>query len=503
MSIGVSLREFFRRALRCARGFASARRGNVAMIFALSLIPLAIAAGVGLDYARAVMVRASLAQAIDSAALAIGATPGLSTTQMQTLAQQYFSANYKADSSYGTPSALSVTPSSATQSLTISVSDDVPTILLSAAGINTLAVNVFTTVVWGQAKVWVALVLDNTGSMTETDSTGTSKLSALQSASHQLLTMLQNASSNPGDVQVAIVPFARDVNLGKSYSASSWLGWTDFTAAPTTPSTSVGPGSSCPWTDSNNGFHCQTTPTNGSSSTSKVPSSGTYKGYICPSLNRVGHYYNGCFNSVSSSGHYNHTWIANATSTWSGCITDRTQDYDTLNTTPTTGTPATLFIPDNTPNCPVATLMPLSYDWTALSNKINSMVANGNTNQTIGLAWGWQALTQGAPLSPPALPANTQQYIILFSDGLNTENRWTTTQSSIDAREQLACSNAKAAGIVIYTVYVDLNGTQGNSAVLQSCASDASKYFDLTTSGQIVSTFNQIGQQITNLHVSQ
>jgi hypothetical protein len=39
--------------------------------------------------------------------------------------------------------------------------------------------------------------------------------------------------------------------------------------------------------------------------------------------------------------------------------------------------------------------------------------------------------------------------------------------------------------------------------VLQNCASDVSKYFDLTTSGQVVSTLNTIGQQITNLHVSQ
>ena len=105
------------------------------------------------------------------------------------------------------------------------------------------------------------------------------------------------------------------------------------------------------------------------------------------------------------------------------------------------------------------------------------------------------------------MPANTQRVIILLSDGLNTQDRWTGNGSNedpgTDARMALACSNAKAAGIVIYTVFVDLNGTQGNSTVLQNCATDSSKYFDLTTSGQIISTFNQIGQQITNLRVSQ
>ena len=246
-----------------------------------------------------------------------------------------------------------------------------PTEVLIAVGVNTLAVNVSTTVVWGQMKLWVALVLDNTGSMTETDSTGTSKIGALQSASHQLLSMLQNASSVAGDVQVAVVPFARDVNLGTSYANSTWLSWTDFTAAPPTPSTGIGPGSNCPWSDGSDGYHCQSGPANGSSSASKVPNSGTYKGYICPSVTATDHYYNGCFNSVSSSGHYNHTWIANNTNTWGGCVTDRAQDYDTQNTTPSSGTPATLFVAENSPSCVNATLLPLGYNWTALGNEID------------------------------------------------------------------------------------------------------------------------------------
>ncbi len=506
MSAGTRLRDLKGRVLRRARAFAAANRGNVAMIFALVLIPLCLAAGAGLDYARAVVVRANMSEAIDAAALAVGATQGLTTTEMQALAQQYFNANYKADSSYGTPAAIVITPG--TQQITISVSSQMPTTLLNVIGINTLTVSASNRVVWGQMKLWVALVLDNTGSMTETDYTGTSKMAALKTASHQLLTMLQNASSIAGDVQVAIVPFARNVNIGTSYLSSTWLSWTDFNAGPGAPSTSVGPGSNCPWSVYGVGYHCQSSPVNGSSSVNQIPSSGIYKGYICPSDNSVGHYYNGCYNSVSAGfGKYNHTWIANSTNTWSGCVTDRTQNYDTQNTTPSTGTPATLFVAENAPSCPGATITPLGYDWSALSNEIDSMVASGSTNQTIGLAWGWQALTQGAPLSPPALPANTQQVLIILSDGLNTQDRWYgngyNQSSQVDARMALACTNAKAAGITIYAVFVDLNGTQGNSTVLQNCASDASKYFDLTTSGAIISTFNQIGQQITNLRVAQ
>jgi Flp pilus assembly protein TadG len=499
------------------RAFLADRRGNIAMIFALSLVPLMMAVGVGLDYARAVTVRTSMSRALDAAALAVGASPTMTTTQMQTLAQQYFSANYKLDASYGTPVALTVTPG--TQSITIAVSSQMPTSLLKVVGIRNMTVDASTKVVWGQLKLWVALVLDNTGSMSQTDYTYTSKMSALKTASHQLLTMLQGASTVAGDVQVSIIPFTRDVNIGTSYNTSSWLSLSeaasDFKAAPPTPAQSVGPGSNCPWSDGVIGHHCQANPTNGSSTVNTIPSSGTYKGYICPSVTTDGHYWNGCFNSVSAGGSkYNHTWIPNATSTWTGCVTDRgtatgpvSQNYDVNNLTPTPSTPSSMMVAENSPSCPSTTVLSLGYNWTTLNNKIDAMQANGSTNQTIGLAWGWHSLSQGAPLNPPALPANTQRVIILLSDGLNTQDRWygdgSNQSTQVDARMALACSNAKADGITIYAVFVDLNGTQGNSAVLQNCASDSGKYFDLTTSGQIVSAFNAIGQQITNLRVSQ
>ena len=78
--------------------------------------------------------------------------------------------------------------------------------------------------------------------------------------------------------------------------------------------------------------------------------------------------------------------------------------------------------------CPVP-LIGLTYDWTALNTKVDSMVANGNTNQAIGLAWAWQSLTE-EPFTIPTKDPNYQysEVIILMSDGLNTENRWTTSQ---------------------------------------------------------------------------
>jgi Flp pilus assembly protein TadG len=451
MSAGMKLRDLKGRALKGVRAFAAASRGNVAMIFALTLIPLCFAVGAGLDYARAVVVRSNMSEAIDAAALAVGSTKGLTNAQMQTLAQQYFNANYKADSSYGTPAAITVVPSG--QSVTITASNQMPTTLLSAVGINSLAISVSTRVVWGQIKLWVALVLDNTGSMCEpdnqpcdNDTNPNIKMNALKTATKSLLAMLQNASASPGDVQVAIVPFSKDVNLGTSYYNAWWLDWSD-------------------WDSHNNHQSC----------------TGWGWNQHC-------------------------TTVPDNHNTWNGCLTDRDQNFDVNTTTPTSSNAHTDFIPEEYSYCPQA-LTPLGYDWTALNSEVDAMYASGSTNQTIGLVWGWQTMEQGLPLNPPALPANTNRIIILLSDGLNTQNRWDGDgahhSSSVDNRMAQACNNAKADGIIIYSVFVDLNGTQGNSDVLEACASDDSKYFDLTTSGAIISTFNQIGQQITNLRVAQ
>ena len=549
---GLPMRTTLKTIAAKVRDFARSKRGNVAMMFAIAMVPMVLAAGAGLDFARAMLVRQQMSGALDAAALAVGSTSGLTQTSAQALAQKYFDANYTVDkTAFGTPTVTIPTSGyNSGGSVVLTATTPMPTILMKLAGITTMPVSTSSTVVWGQTKLWVGLVLDNTGSMSQTDSTGTSKISALQTASHQLLTILQNAAANAGDVQVSIVPFSKLVNVGTGYVNASWIDWTDWKAAPPNPSSgaipaTTGPGDSCPWSYNNDGFTCFDGPDSGTT-TNSIPSSGTNSGNICPSqvqkrtasgslAGMGGHYFNGCYTSVnagtkttvstgnfascngynncSCSGNgngkvckatnYTHTWTPSATSAWGGCIEDRTQNYDVQNTTPSG---ASLFPAANDDNCPVMTMMPLNYNWTNLSNEIDGMVANGSTNQPVGLAHGWQTITTGAPYSAPALPPNTSQYIILVSDGLNTQDRWygdgSNQSSSIDTREGLLCTNAKAAGITIYTIFIDLGGTQGSSAPLQSCATDSSKYFDLTTSGAVISTFNTIAQQITAVRVS-
>ncbi len=76
------------------RRFSRDRRGNVAMIFALSIIPIIFFAGMGLDFASATQKRVKLNAAADSAALAAVA-PGMmsqSDASAITAAQSMFAA---------------------------------------------------------------------------------------------------------------------------------------------------------------------------------------------------------------------------------------------------------------------------------------------------------------------------------------------------------------------------------------------------------------------------
>ena len=162
-----------------------------------------------------------------------------------------------------------------------------------------------------------------------------------------------------------------------------------------------------------------------------------------------------------------------------------------------------MFAAEQYGSCPQA-IMPLNYNWSTMTTLVNNMSPAGNTNQAIGLQHGWMSLVGGGPYGTvPAMDPNYryQQIIILLTDGLNTQDRWYTSQSSIDAREQMTCNNIKAAGITLYTIQVNTGGDP-TSTLLQNCATDSKKFFLLTSANQIVTTFNTIGTNLSQLRIS-
>jgi len=216
----------------------------------------------------------------------------------------------------------------------------------------------------------------------------------------------------------------------------------------------------------------------------------------------------------------------NPISTWNGCITDRDQNYDTTDTPYVVndgtmmgdGTLSTRFYAEQSIYCPPATMTAMSNKWSDLKNQISSMAPNGNTNQAVGLFWGWQTLnTTNDPYKAPAKDPNWvyKDYIVLLSDGLNTQDRWyscpgTGACSTIDTRQELLCKNIKDPAqnggnkITVFTIQVNINGKDPTSQVLQDCATPGAGYFQMITqSSQTADAFNNILATIAKLRIAQ
>lgn len=432
------------------RTFSASRQGNVSITFALSILPMMALIGAAIDYGHGNSVKSAMQSALDATALAYArAAYSMTPSDLSAQTTNYFNGlltrpelkNIQVTSSYDTAKSKLVLDATAT----------LPTSFVNIVGVSNLPIGVSSTAAWGTTRLRVALVLDNTGSMASAG-----KIGALKTATNNLLTQLKGAAFNNGDVYVSIVPFAKDVNLGSASFNANWLDWTDWNAA-----------------------------------------NGT-----CSKGNKT--------NQGACLAQTNAVWTPDKHSKWTGCVTDRgdssgpnKSNYDTNVVAPDPTISATLFSPEQYAECPQEA-MGLNYDWSQMKNVVNNMSPGGNTNQAIGLATGWMSLVGGGPFTAPAMDPKYKysQIIILLTDGLNTQDRWYYNQSSIDARQKITCDNINAAGVTLYTIQVNTSGDP-TSSLLRNCATDPSKFFLLKSANEIVSTFQQIGTNISQLRVAQ
>ncbi len=183
---------------------------------------------------------------------------------------------------------------------------------------------------------------------------------------------------------------------------------------------------------------------------------------------------------------------------WNGCITDRDQPYDVDDTAVTSS--STKYPGAICGSWSLTDIQPLTDDFTTLYSKITAMSPAGSTNITIGLAWGLALLSDQEPFTE-AEPWGTEdltKYMVLITDGDNTQNRWSNSTSSIDDRTELACQSVKDAGVTLYTIRLQ----EGNESLLSDCASSTSTYFDIEDVDDLVPTFQAIGEEISQLRVA-
>jgi Mg-chelatase subunit ChlD len=394
--------------------------------------------------------------ALDATALAMAREPAtLSETDFKTKARAFFDANFKG----GDQAALTtfnVTRTAAT--VHMDVAANVKTTLLSIAKIPTMPVTASGDVLRGAKKVEVVLALDNTGSM---GSSG--KIAALRTAATNLVDILAKSQTESGQVKIGLVPFSTSVRVDPTSTFYKNATWIDFT--------------------SGNG------------------STGTYTDYNdCEEYSRYG----GCRRYAQKS--YSDDDVKK--SSWQGCLNDRVAPYNTNDTGVDPSNLDTMYTAlqnCRTDESKLTMVQPLSSNFSTLKSQISTMVAGGNTNVTIGVAWGQALLSQQAPFTEGVAygTKDVQKFLIVLTDGENTQDRFDSCGGNscvtrMDNRTLAACDSAKAQKITIYTIRV----IDGNGEMLKSCATDSSKYFDVSKASELDPVFQGIANQIATLRLT-
>ena len=209
------------RGLRAlSRRLADDARGNVAMLFGLSLPVLILMTVGGVDIHRASTVRVNLQDALDAAALAAARSPYTTNAELQVVGLASLRANLKAYPE--------ITLREADTSFVLN-SDDV-VIASSKVDVKTLVANIFlppygqfmddylpvgahSEVDRSSRNIEVAMVLDLSGSMSG------QKLTDLKNAAKDLVDLIVQPVQTPYYSRVALVPWSYSVNPG-SYLTS-------------------------------------------------------------------------------------------------------------------------------------------------------------------------------------------------------------------------------------------------------------------------------------------
>lgn len=522
---------------RRVRQFRRDAKGSVAILFGLALIPILLGVGVAIDYGRALIVRERLADAADSAALAIGSWPGLNQAELKQKAQQFFNANYPV-SAIGTPSALDVVLDG--DNIKIGVTAEVPTTFMKLANVSKLDVGVEILVTKKQRNIELALVLDTTGSMKG------AKLTAMKNAAKKMVETLFEGKNTSDTLRVAVVPYSGAVNIGSDKLNSGWLDKATYSA----------------------------------SNESKSP-------IAFEDLDKT--------NGTSVLGLYQKIGKS-----WSGCVRERGGSYQLTDDAPKSGTPASLWVPYFAPdepsklsnkkcaanttyaneyicetldtstncvlsvsssnkeanqrqcntakykssalkgsggpdyNCPPAKVTALTNTKNTVISAIDALVAEGNTVIPAGLLWGWRVLSPTEPFTEGA-PYDDEKWVkalVLLTDGENMvsggsngfnksvynafgyaknghlgNTSGSQAESNLNDKTKTVCEAIKNSGseeskILVYTIGFQVDDTTTNN-LLKNCATKPDMYYNSPTNEQLSLVFSDIAQGLSELRIAQ
>jgi Flp pilus assembly protein TadG len=498
--------------------------GNIALTTALLAPVLLAGVSTVLDLSGFYNSKAEVQQALDAAVLAGASSSATDQATMQTVVANAFAANLPTTLAGSHLSTFNF--DAPTKTITATSSGTYTPFFGSFVGVNTLQFTVSST---GKKQadgvLEVALVLDNTWSMSAAlDATGT-KIQVLKTAATNLVNTVMT-QANAGLVKIAVVPYADYVNVGTAYRSSLWLSVpADYSV--TTPATAAVAGGPTVCTTITNGTTTTctggTTETYIASYTDGIPNYATRTvGQTCTTVPRAP--YQSCTQSPAP------VAAKPATTTnykWYGCVKNQVSSGVLMLPEPTTAYIGTLATSQKCLNA----ITPLTATSSQVLAAINALVVNigsykPDTYIPGGLTWGVNVLSPSKTYATGAAydPRNKmpRKVIILMTDGANTQylntdgtltaasyQSGTTTMTTASAAavaktytaQAAACNYAKAKNIEIYTIGFGVTDPTSLSA-LQSCATDASHYFDAGNSAALIQAFQTIAGKLENVRIA-
>ncbi|MCE7029556.1 pilus assembly protein TadG-related protein [Jiella avicenniae] len=475
--------------------FFAGQRGNFGIITGLAALPLIVCMGGAVDYSNALREKSMVQSAADAAVLAAAKYTGDDETERKRRADMLFNANVKDD--------IDVTSrdlSHQDRQFVYTAKLTYPTAFLGLMHLDELNMVVTSVSQYSDIPLDIALVLDTTGSMGDSN-----KMVELKKSVNLFLDQFKDMD----EVQVGMVPFNNQVKLAN----------VDMTMVATAVD--------CSYVPSADRSYC------GPSTAGFVPGTqGVFKlGYSNSARSYVAYVYRawsgwGDQITVQRDTNYcsdwTYKWCTKTTSTiynrssgntkvsgvWSGCVIDRAQPYDTLPDAQNPSNIDTLYPRDaSCTSNDLQPVQPLTSDLDRIRTAVSNMQPIGGTNVTIGVQWGMEVLTATAPMTGANADENAHKIMIVLTDGTNTINRWNGNghdeSPEVNARTKLACASAKAmkntdaTALELYTIRL----IDGNETLLSECATDGAHYYSVNSASQLQAVFADIAERVKRIRI--
>lgn len=536
--------------------FRNAQEGSVAAWFAVALLPALFAVGASVDYSRAATSRTKLQQATDAAVIAAAvAAPTMTDDKVEQATLDYLKAHLKNSGVDVRIDKLTITEGRS--EVLLQTSATYRPMVLREGNFKDIEIGANAKAVTANKNYEIAIVFDTSGSMSSSAG-GVSKMQSAKSAAKSLVDTMFETPESAKRTKISLVPFAASVNAGSQYAGADW---TDKMGLSTIHWQNLDKNGSS-WLPQSRfeiftelgiefGGCFESRPGNWGV-TDMAANSGSPDSLFVPMFAPDEPGTKGQSTYWRNSGGTGKTGNNDTKWTYSNSYMD---DNDGVCTSmPASTDPQARqarvckykinknLLKMNTgsgrgPNhrCDTKPIVRLSDQPATIKSAVDGLVDNGvNTNTFEGLMWGWRTLSPNSPFRDGAGYGDnkTTKILIVLTDG---ENAWNSQSShnqsmyspfafykddrlannidssgkardAIDSKTRIACENAKAAGVRIYTVGFSTPGDKIDSKglnLLKNCASSDTMAYVAQNADGLQSVFNEIARNIGTLRLAQ